>query len=340
MSTILNMDPRPGISNFSSESYIERLQGVRGPRALPASARLEVGPTGAIPTVSVVPTSSARPKTNNAAIPYARTTPSQLDAGSIAFVETYANDFQFNAGNHPQRKKPPRSIVGRGTSSFATVKSIAQLNEHLEHLTAEDNASEIEEFVQSWKPDGIVINYDSTENSAHKQWPIVNVAVCGPTPMLNEGGHETAPPVSGENVRKHVCWLPGESSPSRLYVALVGYRISFDDPTSILVVPPKIVKTKAKYIAFSTSMLLPRGERFDGLTFVAVWRIGRILDSRLNMKFRNSGQVLVDISPTLNPFLVDTDIPTYADGRNGVADKRTYSTNTLLNTLIEGFHPQ
>lgn len=320
MSASAQFSAPSGIGSFTSESYLERLQGGRGPRSLPTSHRLEVGPAGAVPTVSVAPTTSARPKPSNAAIPYARTSPTQLDAGTIVMVNTYVDGLKLGL------EKPPRSIVGPGTASLATVKSMAQLNALLEPLTKEDSGADWEHFLQSWRPDGIVINYDSSTGSAHETWPIVNVAVAGPTPMLNEGGPERAPPVAGEDVHKHMCWLPGEGSPSRLYVALATYEVSD--------------KTKAKYIAFSTSTLLPSGNWFNGYKFVAAWKIGRILDSKLNMKFRNTGQVLVDIGPMMQPIDTDTRVSTHADGRNGAIDVRIYKGKNLLKSLVDGVHPE
>jgi hypothetical protein len=336
MSTLVQLTAPSGIGSCNSENYLERLQGGgRGSRSLPSSARLEVGPAGAIPTVSVVPTTSARPKPSNAAIPYARTSPTQLDAGTIAMLHAP----RWSRAVPGAERGPVRSIVGHGTSSFCTVKSIAQLNAHLANLTEQDNKAEYDEATTVWSPDGVVINYDGEEQSASAKmaetatttWQIANVAISGPTPMLNEAGTDDMQRVRNEDVVKHKCWLSGEGSPARLYVAL-GRKTEAG-------------KTRAKYIAFSTNVL--KGSTLDGYELLVAWRIGRIMDSNLNLKFRDSALVFVDISPPLTApnswaalslTLPARTIPTSAHSRTTGGDVRTYKSETLLEALQTGFH--
>jgi len=281
------------------------------------------------PTIS---TTAARPKPTNVAIPYARTSPTQIDAGEIVLVNTSLafprvdwkdlhNDILSRAIDHGMRMR-----VGVGTNSFDSVRTLEEVNKRLfqvptegPRVTSPPAEAEAEAFAEafSWCPDGVCISseVDGPEFS-DRTHPIVNVAVYGPTPLINDD-ERRAFSRSDHRVSRIFVGLAGINDGGDKYFKFVRFStrdiMMYDKP------PENNPEPKPSHNKLGDP-------KIEDIFFA--WRIGRIMDRNLGMKFQNSGLVHVDISPLI-----------WAPGRNPRGSNEGLKVTVDRDGIAGSMHP-
>jgi hypothetical protein len=217
-----------------------------------------------------VPTSTARPKPSNAAIPYARTAPKQIDAGEIVLVHTRSSQNQTRSS----------CAVGSGTNSLCRVATIEDVNKSLAALPPHAAAApdDLPGDVACWLPDGVAIGFDEEDD---KGLNLCNVCVAnGPTPILNDLSPERN---LDRRIFDKTC-----GPPVRLFVGLRATRVVGDT-------------WRFRFVRFSSGQV-ERGKLPDATAnsfLVKAWQIGILVDPSSDIRFVKSGSIVVSIQPPL-----------------------------------------
>ena len=265
-----------GFENLGGGRYKTDAPITYGPTASAQSARLPVGPNEQLPTLTVIPTSTERPKPTNAVIPYARTCSEMIPVGEIVLAEgrPWENEVRMGSGSKNR------------SSNLVEVKTLQQVNELIKSEAAIPlrvvcypsrnldgtvnrgdwhNCKRAPSSVSRWIPDGVVIS--SEEGDVGSSARMCNVAVGGgPTPLLNLPERPTY-------TKK------GDRVGMRVFVALL-----YD------AAPPK---QKYKFVALSKAVMMVPG--FDYSKIMLIWPIGRLADLNLNTRERPGGSIVVGI---------------------------------------------
>lgn len=328
-------------SPLTSESgYKQSFSDPLGRASAPTSVRQPLQPSGTAAPPPTISTSSARPKPSNACIPYSRTAEAQIDAGEIVLVKTVLSFLRVDP-----TKTPPGLLsaiangkqmrVGSGTSSYSSVRTIEQVNKRLFDLRGEPD--EVLQEASSWTVDGVCIGSETDDPDGYhfRDYPLVNVAVYGPTPLVNDDERRA--------------FSRSEHNAARIFVGLFKAKTVVPSPNPLKLVP----QTFVKYKRFSTRDLHFHEEHkanfcgdpeLEADPLIFAWRIGRIMDRSLGMKFKDSALLHVDISP---PFFPTTELPNkhivnVIDDGEGIRApiQRTYKVTSDLLFSLKDFVPE
>jgi len=299
-----------GFGNLEGSNYkhpVTRPYGDGIEASHPAFKKRNLGPASAVQTPEgPIATSTARPKSSNVAIPFARQANEPIDAGEIVFVSRESSSH----GN-------PHGIAQGAHCNVATMHQVNSylLGEEEDGAVTPEMRTDWNSFpsrVRKWTPDGISISdevytHSPNDRGYNSNYPnLVNVAVGGgPTPILrhDEGDahlHQYSKLVNKPNYRpvragegtyqrnQRQIFQKGDAVGSRLWLGLRAIRNTSNK------------KWVYQYETFADIRTVPGLSNgvMTGVTkapLVAVWCLGRLVDTNLNMRFRPSGSIVVNI---------------------------------------------
>ena len=253
-----------------------------------------------------IPTSTARPKPSNAAIPYARTSPTQIDAGEIVLVNTRS----------AQNQSRSTAVVGQGVNSLCRVDTVEEVNKLFASLPAHEAVfpDNLPGGVSSWVPDGVCIGWDKEDDNGLN---ICNVCIgAGPTPILNDLNPD-------RNVDRRI-FSKTCGPPVRLFL---GLRATSKGPGAAAGTQRwkfSLERFSSGHIA-NRKLPAPIGSSF----LVMAWQLGILTDPSSDMRFVKSGSMFVSIQPPVKRRNNWTDAVTVR-GRAGVIRYPPLSLEVIL----------
>ena len=264
-----------GFENLGGGGYRQDVSIATGPTELAQSARLPVGPSGKLPPLTVIPTSTQRPKPSNAAIPYTRTCAEMIPVGEIVLAEG----------------RPEQVTLGNGSKNRSTnlveVKTIREVNQMIKQESGPITQTDYypsrlldgsvdttapgfywtpPPSVAKWVPDGVVISSEEGDVGSSARTGTVAVGG-GPTPLLN---------------------LPETQTFKKKYDR-VGMKV-------FVAVEYHVGRSEQKYeFKVITKGMIAAGH--DVSNIGVIWPIGRLADLNLNTRGRPGGAIAVSIGP-------------------------------------------
>ena len=315
----------------SHEGLLNYISSITTPAGLSVPAtrpRLDVAPAGPIPPgLRPIPTSSQKPKTTNAQIPYVRQGVDTVGLagiqgcpaeGDIVFVQKKV----VYSGNNGKPVIP-------GNPSHALAYGIEQLNALLE--TPRPNEYDADTFFYCC--DGVVNNVDWPDpEHEYKTHRLLNVAVQGHVRLDHSPDRRATcakpSPASTVFVGLFAVPTPGGGQFTHVLKRFSSCQIlSFNHPTN------HAASTDREIIDSFFRNLVPGGN------LVLAWRVGRVVDTAQS---NNMLQIVVGVVPIFPVLHADADPSYQSDGTNPawVLRRNTDGTPAVFESMVERDVPE